>query len=258
MARLKHALYEQLSPLARENRGVSPLNKVIIVAILVSVASAVLETEPTLRARFGETFALIHMSLLTLFIVEYLTRLWVIGENARFAGFGGRLVYITRWWSVIDLAAILPALLFPGAEWMILVRIFRLLRIIGLARGRFATALRAVGSALADRRFELYVSLMIALGLLLLSATALYLSEREAQPETFGSILRALWWGVATLTTVGYGDVYPITAVGKLFAAVFALAGIGLIAMPAGILASAFSDALRRDDAEQRTDADQE
>jgi len=252
MATLKRRLHDQLSPTARVEEGLSPTNKAVILAILVSVVSAVLETEPGLRSRYGAIFTLVNTALLWLFVAEYLARLWVNGETPRFAGLRGRAVYITRWWSLIDLAAILPALLVPEADWMILVRIFRLLRILGLARGRFGTAFRAVGTALSERRFELYVSLAIALGLLLFSATALYLAERGAQPEAFGSIPRALWWGVATLTTVGYGDVYPITALGKLFAAVFALAGIGLIALPAGILASAFSDALARGRAAER------
>lgn len=97
--------------------------------------------------------------------------------------------------------------------------------------------------------YELLLSVGVAGLLLLLSSAFLYAVEAAAQPEAFGSVPRALWWSIATLTTVGYGDVTPITALGKLFAGITAVAGIGLIAMPTGILAAAFSDAFQKKDA---------
>jgi voltage-gated potassium channel len=99
--------------------------------------------------------------------------------------------------------------------------------------------------AVAKRRYELGISLIIAAVLMLLSASALYVIEGAGQPEAFGSITRSMWWAVATLTTVGYGDIVPLTALGKAFAAFTALTGIGLIAMPAGILAAAFSEVVQ-------------
>lgn len=98
--------------------------------------------------------------------------------------------------------------------------------------------------AIAQRRHELGISAVVAIGLMLTSSTALYLAERGLQPEEFGSIPRAMWWSVATRTTVGYGDIVPVTALGRLFAALTAVTGIGLIALPTGILAGAFSEAL--------------
>ena len=106
-------------------------------------------------------------------------------------------------------------------------------------------ALSLLVDAVHTRRFELAASLVIGAVLLVVSATLLYVVEGMAQPETFGSIPRAMWWSIATLTTVGYGDVTPVTPLGKLCAGAIAILGIGVIAMPTGILAAAFSDALQ-------------
>lgn len=134
----------------------------------------------------------------------------------------------------------------------VLLRLLRLIRLLRVARlGHFSRALGNIGHAIAERRMELVISVMIAFSLLLLSASALYVIQSEHQPEAFGSIPRAMWWSVATLTTVGYGDIVPVTPLGKIFAALTAITGIGLIAMPAGILASAFSAAMRRADAQE-------
>jgi voltage-gated potassium channel len=120
-------------------------------------------------------------------------------------------------------------------------------RILALAKlGRYSSALANIVGAIQSRKYELLISLCTALLAMLASATVLYGLEGGNNPESFGSIPRALWWGVATLTTVGYGDVFPITVMGKIFAGVFALAGIGIIALPTGILAGAFADAINK------------
>lgn len=130
---------------------------------------------------------------------------------------------------------------------MFLLRLLRLLRLVRLAKlGRYSLAIGAIGDALRDRRYELGASVAIAIVLLLVTSSLLYVVEGEVQPETFGSIPRAMWWSIATLTTVGYGDVVPITALGRTLAGATALLGIGLVALPTGILAAAFSDALAR------------
>ena len=128
----------------------------------------------------------------------------------------------------------------------VLLRLVRVLRVITLAPGSlWAVALRCLARAVHDRRRELAMAFGLAGVVLLVSATILFLVESEAQPEAFGSIPRAMWWAMATLTTVGYGDVYPVTALGKVFAGISAAASIGIIALPAGILAAAFSDAFQ-------------
>jgi voltage-gated potassium channel len=112
--------------------------------------------------------------------------------------------------------------------------------------GKLSSAIQHLMQALADRRYELLVTVFLAGFLLLFGASALYWVEGTVQPDKFGSIPRALWWSIITLITVGYGDVSPITPLGKIFASIIAIAGIGLVAMPAGIMAAAFSDAMQK------------
>jgi voltage-gated potassium channel len=148
--------------------------------------------------------------------------------------------------ALLDLAAIAPFLLGYGTTDTFLLRVLRLLRIFRLARlGRFSVAIHLLAGAIRSRRYELSLSFVIAASVLVLSSALMYALEADAQPETFGSIPRALWWSVATLTTVGYGDVYPITPAGRVLAGLTAISAIGLIAMPTGILAAAFSDAFQ-------------
>lgn len=153
-----------------------------------------------------------------------------------------------------DLAAL--ASFAAGGTGGFLLRLVRLIRIFRLAKlGRMTRALDHLRDAVLSRREELLLSLAAGDVLVLTSATALYLAERGVQPRAFGSIPRALWWSITTTTTIGYGDVYPITPLGKALAAASAIAGIGVIAPPTVILAAAFSDALqrgRRADAQDR------
>ncbi len=135
----------------------------------------------------------------------------------------------------------------------VVLRLVRALRIITLARNsEWADAILLLGTAIRTRRRELILSFGLTLLILLVSATCLFLVEGTTQPEAFGSIPRAMWWAMATLTTVGYGDVYPITAIGKLFAGISAITSIAIVAMPTGIMAAAFSDVFQQ----LRKDAD--
>lgn len=244
---LRQRLYRQLYAGAWEDDGMSPVNRLVCFLVLVAATVAVLDTEVTLRERFGDVFFAIELVLFAFFLVEYVARVYASGEDPQYRGFIGRLKYMVSFWALVDLLALIPFLVTLGVSDAFVLRLMRLLRLLRLARlGRFSDAIDAVLSAVGERRYELMLSLLAAMFLLVGSSSVLYLVEAEAQPDTFGSIPRALWWSVATLTTVGYGDVTPITALGKIFAGVTAIAGIGLIAMPTGVLAAAFSDALQR------------
>lgn len=241
-------LHRQLDPAQAPEGALSPVNRLVLAAVLASVALTVLESEPVIRAGREGWFRAAEVGFTTLFAVEYLARLWTAVERPGFAHpVWGRLRYAAQPAALIDLLALAPLLLGLLGGEAFMLRLIRVLRILRLARlGRFSMALHVLGDAVRDRRFELGVSVIFAAGLLLVSSTVLHLLEGGLQPEVFGSIPRAMWWSVATLTTVGYGDVTPITGGGKLFAGITAVTGIGLIAMPTGILAAAFSDALQR------------
>lgn len=248
---LKRTIHDQLEP---GGGRLSWANRALIALVAVSVLAAILETEAPIREAHAGLFDALEIVVVVVFSVEYGLRLWTCTESPRFSHpVLGRLRYALTPSALTDLVAIAPALLTGLGVEMFTVRLVRVLRILRLAKlGRFSRALRILAGAVGERRYELGLSAMAALLVLLTSSTLLYLAEAGIQPEAFGSIPRAMWWSVATLTTVGYGDVYPVTAIGRVFAAITALAGIGVIAIPTGILAAAFSEALQAGRNERR------
>jgi voltage-gated potassium channel len=226
--------------------GLSTLNRIILGCILASVSVAVLETESIISDGRETLFDGAELAFTTIFLTEYLLRLWVCVEDPTYGnGLTGRLRYAVSPPAIFDLIALSPFLIPAIGTEAFLLRLLRLLRILRLAKmGRYSKALSAIILAVHSKRFELITSLAIACLFLVVSSAMLYLAEGDAQPDAFGSIPRAMWWSVATLTTVGYGDVYPHTILGKIFAGITAVTGIGLIAMPTGILASAFSEVM--------------
>ena len=259
MARLRHRVYCELDPAARERQGLSLTNRLLMVLIVLATAQAIADTEPLLTAGREGLFRASELLFGAIFLVEYVARLWVSVENPecrkhRFP----RLRYALTPAAIIDLLAIVPTLLAYGAGSTLFLRFFRVLRILRLAKlGRMSSAWGDLVSAFHSRRHELLLTLGLAGLVILVSSTLLYLAEGGAQPDKFGSIPRAFWWSVVTLTTVGYGDVFPVTPLGKLFSAMVAVAGIGLIALPAGILAGAFSETMqRRREREAEAEAD--
>jgi voltage-gated potassium channel len=244
---LRGFLYKNLEPSAQVKGGLSLFNRVIVWLIIFASVVAVLETEDTLRAAMPGVFRIAEIFIVIVFSIEYLARVYAAGEEPRYSGFRGRLRYMLSWWAIVDLLAILPFFLTGGAYNSFIVRLLKLLRLLRVARvGRFSQAWVSLSDAIYGRRFELALSGTVAFLIMLISSAFLYVFEGDTQPEAFGSIPRALWWSVATLTTVGYGDVTPVTVLGRIFAGFTAIAGVGLIAMPTGILAAAFSEAMRK------------
>jgi voltage-gated potassium channel len=245
---LRLRAYRQLEPTDWPKDGLSPTNLFLVFLIVVSVAIAVLETEPTIVQGRELLFKDFEIVVASIFLVEYLARVWTAVDNPRFASYRHpRLRYMVTPLAIIDLLAIVPALFaFAGASTLVL-RFFRVFRLIRLAKlGRTSRAWVAIREAIHERRHEFGVVLALVGLTLLISASLLYWAEADAQPEKFGSIPRALWWSIITLTTVGYGDVYPVTGLGRFFAAVIALTGVLVIAIPTGIFAASFSEGLQR------------
>ncbi len=244
----RRKLYHQLHPAAWRKKGLSPLNRIIAVLICLAVVMAVLQSEPDIHDGHERLFRTVEIVFATIFLIEYLARLWTAAENPQYGpGWRGVVRYAFSFPALVDLLALSSLFMtLVGGEGAVL-RLLRLSRIVMLARlGRFSTAIGAIVYAIKSRRYELIMSLAIAAILLLVSSTLLFIIEGPSQPEDFGSIPRAMWWSIATLTTVGYGDAYPVTPLGKIVAGLTAVTGIGLIAIPTGILAAAFSDALQR------------
>lgn len=261
MDSVRNRVWRELDVEARPGQPISLSNKLIMAAIVLSVAAVVLESEPTVRVRAPDLFGTIEFGFGCLFVAEYVARVWCKAERREFAGPFGRLKYMLTPVALIDLVAIVPFLLqwadVPlAAPDFYILRLLRVLRLLTLARaGPFTSAAKEVWDSIAERRHELIFTTMIALTMMIGAATLLFVAEREVQPEAFGSIPRAMWWAIATLTTVGYGDVYPVTTMGRIFAGLISLSGVGLVAMPAGIFASALSHAYQERKAHRQHEA---
>lgn len=221
--------------------------------IVVNVAAVVLETVPRLSASYAAVFYLLEVGSLTVFSAEYLLRGWAAGEHDRYRGLLGRLRWALTPGAIIDLLAIAPALFLTDLR---LVRILRLSRLVRVAKlGRYSLALRTLRRVLVARSPDVLSLSFVLLILLVLSSSLMYLLERDAQPETFSSIPATMWWGIVTLTTIGYGDMAPVTVGGKLLGSFVAILGLGMFALPAGLLGGAFVEELgkaRRLNREQR------
>jgi voltage-gated potassium channel len=246
---LRYRLYVQLEPAAWPKRGLSPVNLVVFATILVTSALAIVETEPTISAGREGFFNALEWVIGTVFTAEYLARAWTAGDNPKYGpGWRGLGRYVRSPTAIIDLISIVASFATPSAGLQpYLLRAFRLARILRLAKlGRMSNAMSYLIEAMMARRYELLFSLFVSLTFMVFSASLLWLVEGQAQPDKFGSIPRAMWWATAALTTIGYGDTYPITVLGRIFAAMSAIGGIGLVAMPTGIMAAAFSEAVQK------------
>jgi len=219
------------------------VNAFIIVLIILNAIAFAADTVPALAERYAVQFEVFNVFSVIVFTIEYVLRVWSSVEIpmlSRLPRWQARLRFATRPMMIIDLLAFFPWYL----HWMYpmdlrVLRLFRLFRLLKLVR--YSPALQTLGRVVADEYRALLGALLVILVLLLFSATAMYFLEREAQPDKFGSIPDAAWWALATLTTVGYGDVVPVTPLGKLLGGVVMLLGVGMIALPVAIIATGFS-----------------
>lgn len=222
---------------------------VLTTLIALNALAVTLETVESLYAQHKVLFDTFELVSIIIFTIEYILRLWICTLRAEFRlPIRGRIRFVLSPLALIDLFAILPfyfPLFLPiDLRFIRVLRLFRLLRVFKLTR--YSDALRTLGSVIKIRKEELLISVVIVLAILFVASTLMYFIENEVQPQAFGSIPQSLWWGVVTLTTVGYGDIYPVTPVGKVLGAVIAFLGVGMFALPAGILASGFAEQIHR------------
>jgi len=227
----------------------------IMVLILLNVVAVILETVETLSSQFGTFFSIFEIFSVAVFTIEYVLRLWTCTNDRRFENpLVGRIRFALTPLILVDLMAILPfylPMIFPfDLRFIRILRLFRFFRLLKMAR--YSESLKTLGNVMKAKKEELIITLFMVILLLVFASSLMYFFEHEAQPQGFSSIPAALWWGVATLTTVGYGDVYPITPIGKSLGAIIAILGIGMFALPAGILASGLSEAIHKIRGKQR------
>ena len=219
-------------------------DSVIQVLIIISLFTFSLETLPNLSERSQALLNLAEVIIVFLFTIEYALRVYVADRKTG---------YIFSFYGIVDFLAILPFYLALGVDMRTLraLRLLRLFRLFKLAR--YNKAIDRFVNAFTIAREEIIIFAMVTIIMLYLSATGIYYFEHEAQPELFASIFHSMWWAVVTLTTVGYGDMYPITVGGRIFTFIILIIGIGIVAIPAGLLASALNK-VRRD---EEDDADE-
>ena len=226
----------------RQAKGPRLLELTLILLIILNVTAVILETVEAIYLVWHQTFLIFERLSLCIFILEYLARLWVAPETPNAPS---RLAWIRSPLAIIDLIAILPALLYLIIPIDLrMLRTFRMLRLLKLTR--YSPALKMLLAVFEEEAGAFFAAFFILMLMLIFAACGAWLAEHNAQPDKFGSIPEAMWWAVATLTTVGYGDVTPITVAGKLFGAVITIIGIGMAALPAGILASGLNEQFHR------------
>lgn len=244
---LRQQGYEWLEGGFEGHFGSRLTSTIIVTLIVLNTLAIVFESMAAIHETYQDAFALFEAVSIVIFTLEYLARVWVAPEAPTYHGplaGSARRRYVTTLPALIDLAAILPAYfaMFFAVD-LRLLRLFRLLRLLKLTHHFPGLAL--FFSVINQELRTLLSALFTILILMLLAASLMYVAEHQVQPEVFGSIPSAFWWAVVTMTTVGYGDVLPITSIGKLLATFIMLLGIGVVALPAGILAARFGEELR-------------
>ena len=225
-------------------------SRFLILLVLVNVAAVVFESVPRYEAAYQNVFTAIEIVSLIVFTVEYAVRIWAAAEHAPYrqvTATRARMRYMLSSDGLIDLVSILPfwlAFVVP-AEFRVIL-LLRIVRFLKLAR--YSPAMRSLLEALHAERRALVGCLFILFAATLITASFMHLAERDAQPDKFGTIPDAMWWAIVTLGTIGYGDVVPVTPLGKIIASVTILCAIVMIALPVGIIATAFSDQIHRRD----------
>ena len=212
----------------------------MLALIMLNVLAAILETVPSVMADYSLFFSRLEFFSFMIFTVEYVLRIWICVENDRYNHpIKGRLKFMKSPLAIIDLVVIIPfciPLFTVDLRVLRLLKLFRLLSIFKLTH--YFQTLNKFVYVLVEKKTDFIVSFLLVVVLLIFSSSGMYYFEHNAQPEQFKSIPDAMWWGIATLTTVGYGDIYPITAMGKIFGSLIAMLGIGVFAVPAGIFAT--------------------
>ncbi|MEZ2318755.1 MAG: ion transporter [Microcoleus sp.] len=245
---LKKIIYEILEISSSTNLYSLADDIIIQFLIVLNITAFIASTSPVFSIEYQKIFEDIEIVSSLVFSLEYLLRMWVCTVDSKYSHpIWGRIKYALTPLSIIDFVSILPfylLLLFPKLSFVYLISLLRLLRLIKISR--YSESVRTLGIVLDAKKEELFATAFAVFILLIFASSLMYFVESSAQPQSFGSIPDAMWWGVVTLTTVGYGDIYPITPIGRFLGSMLAFLGIGIFALPAGIISSGFSEEVQR------------
>ncbi len=247
--KIKKQVHVLLHPTEGDTKWDKLLNGFLITLILLNLVAVILETERVIYAKYESFFLTFNLVSVVIFSIEYLLRVWSCTHEPRYQHWlWGRLKYMVSWEALIDLASILPfyltSLLVFDLRELRLLRLIRLLRIFRLTS--YMKATKVISGIFKNRFQELMIALVMTTGLIIISACLMFFAEHNANPKIFTSIPNTLYWSVVTLTTIGYGDMVPITPIGKLLTGVIALTGVAMFALPAGIITAGFLEEIRK------------
>ncbi len=249
---LRQRVYNTLEFSAIGRRGLSLYINIALVSIIfINSVAIIMHTVPEIRHHriYESIFTDFEIFSVIIFTIEYFLRIWSCVENPRYEnGWKGRSRYIFSFWAIVDFLGIFPfyfTLLTSDFGIIRILRVFRLFRLFRVTR--YSHALKMIRGVLLETKEELLICFSFIIFTLLISSSVMYYLEHNVQPERFKSIPATLWWGVITMTTTGYGDMYPVTAAGKFFGGVVLILGIALFALPTAIMASGFMEQIRRD-----------
>lgn len=254
MNKIKNRVFEIIE-VAKEGDILSKIFDISIITLIVfNILFFLLSTIQELNLKFTNFFYYFELVSVIIFTIEYVLRIWTCEfikgyEN----GIKGKIKFIFTPMLLLDLFAFLPFyvpfLIKIDLRFLRIFRLFRIFRIFKL--GRYSYALKTIGNVIKSKKEELLMSIFVLFILLIFSSCLMYYIENEFQPDKFKNVFDAMWWSVATLTTVGYGDIYPVTNLGKLLGSFIALLGIGFFALPTGIIASGFAEEIKKREKEK-------
>lgn len=247
---LRRRVYRVLEQGPVGERVAVVIDRLLIALIVINLVAVALESIPDLGARYALAFEMIEYFSLAVFTIEYGLRIWGAiehGPHRHLPATQARLKYVLSPAGLVDLVAVLPfwfAMVMPADFRFVLV--FRMVRFFKIAR--YSPAMRSLLDVLYRERRALFGCLVITIGMSLVAAALMHLAEGKVQPDKLGTIPDALWWSIVTVGTIGYGDVVPVTAIGKVIATATIFVGLILMALPIGIIATAFSEQIHRRD----------
>jgi voltage-gated potassium channel len=248
--RVRHRCYEVLDVGSTHDKLSRFVHRILVICILLSVLTVIFESVKSLHEAYPLFFRWMEILACIIFTLEYVLRIWAAVDHPplrKFPKWRARLLYATQPSLLIDLLAVLPLYLaFFGSSDLQILLIIRLLRFFKLAR--YSPGMRSLAEAVYAERRALLACLVILGGLMVVAAAAMHMVESAAQPDKFGSIPEAMYWAIITLTTVGYGDVYPVTNAGRVVAGLTAIMGLVMLSLPVGIIATAFAEVIHRRD----------
>jgi len=248
-SKLRRRVFEVLEVIDSNDLVTKTFFVFIMTLIVFNVFAVMLETVESLYQKYSQFFWMFEVLSVAIFTIEYILRVWSCVEKEEFQSpITGRIKFTLTPLALIDLLAILPfylPMIIPlDLRFIRALRLFRIFRV--LKAGRYSEAMKIISNVIEKTKEELVTSVFVISVLLMIVSTLMYYIEHEAQPEVFKNVFDAMWWTIVTLTTVGYGDIYPITPLGKILGAIVAILGIGMFALPAGILASGFLEEIQR------------